>query len=47
MIIYEFVKTLLNNEFKQICQKNMKINADDVKIIKKKKVRRKIITVDI
>jgi hypothetical protein len=46
MIIYEFVKTLLNNEFKQICQKNMKIPTDDVKIIKKKKVRRKIITVD-
>jgi hypothetical protein len=45
MIIYEFVKTLLNNEFKQICQKNMKIN--DVKIIKKKKIRRKMITVDI
>jgi len=47
MIIYEFVKTLLNNEFKQICQKNMKINVDDVKIIKKKKIRRKMITVDI
>jgi hypothetical protein len=47
MIIYEFVKTLLNNEFKQICQKNMKINVDDVKIIKKKKVRRKMIMVDI
>jgi hypothetical protein len=46
MIIYEFVKTLLNNEFKQICQKNMKITMDDVKIIKKKKVRRKVITVD-
>jgi CRISPR/Cas system endoribonuclease Cas6 (RAMP superfamily) len=45
MIIYEFVKTLLNNEFKQICQKNMKI--DDVKIIKKKKIRRKMITVDV
>jgi hypothetical protein len=45
MIIYEFVKTLLNNEFKQICQKNMKI--DDVKIIKKKKIRRKMITLDI
>ena len=47
MIIYEFVKTLLNNEYKQICQKNMKINVDEVKIIKKKKVRRKMITVDI
>ena len=47
MIIYEFVKTLLNNEFKQICQKNMKINVDEVKIIKKKKVRRKMITVDL
>ena len=46
MIIYEFVKTLLNNEFKQICQKNMKIPTDDVKVVKKKKVRRKIITVD-
>ena len=45
MIIYEFVKTLLNNEFKQICQKNMKI-ITDIKVIKKKKVRRKIITVD-
>ena len=46
MIIYEFVKTLLNNEFKQICQKNMKLN-EDVKVIKKKKIRRKMITVDI
>ena len=47
MVIYEFVKTLLNNEYKQICQKNMKIAADEVKVVKKKKIRRKIITIDL
>ena len=48
MVIYEFVKTLLNNEYKQICQKNVKVATEDnVKINKKKKVRRKTITVDV
>ena len=43
-IIYEFVKTLLNNEFKQICQKNVKPN--EIKLVKKKKIRRKMISVN-
>ena len=47
MVIYEFVKTLLNNEFKQICQKNMKLPVDNVKLNKKKKIRRKSITIDL
>jgi hypothetical protein len=53
MIIYEFLKTILNNEFKNICQKNMKLNGDPEVVVqnkekdKKKKIRRKIITVTI
>jgi hypothetical protein len=28
MLIYEFLKVILNNEFKHICQKNIKLNGD-------------------
>jgi hypothetical protein len=50
MIIYEFLKIIFINEFKNICQKNVK-NGDDKNIIavkdKKKKIRKKNITVNI
>ena len=49
MIIYEFLKIILNNEYKNICQKIIK-NSDDSEIIikdKKKKIRRKNITIEI
>jgi hypothetical protein len=49
MIIYEFLKIILNNEYKNICQRNIKL-ADDGEIIikdKKKKIRRKNITIEI
>ena len=54
MIIYEFLKIILNNEYKQICQKNIKLNGEpDVLQFKskdkdkKKKIRRKNITVSV
>ena len=53
MIIYEFLKIILNNEYKQICQKNLKLNGEENVIVqtseknKKKKIRKKIITVSI
>ena len=47
MIIYEFLKNILHNEFKGICQKNIKpIENTNVKD-KKKKIRKKNITVNI
>jgi hypothetical protein len=49
MIIYEFLKIILNNEYKNICQKIIK-NSDDAEIVikdKKKKIRRKNITIEI
>jgi hypothetical protein len=49
MIIYEFLKIILNNEYKNICQKIIK-NSDDSEIVikdKKKKIRRKNITIEI
>jgi hypothetical protein len=47
MIIYEFLKNILHNEFKGICQKNVKpIENTNVKD-KKKKIRKKNITVNI
>ena len=45
LIIYDFLKIILNNEFKNICQKNIK--ADEVVNDKKKKVRRKNITIEV
>ena len=45
LYIYEFLKDILFNEYKNICQKN--INEDDVVKIKTKKIRRKNITVSI
>jgi hypothetical protein len=49
MIIYEFLKIILHNEFKQICQKNINtqnILNDNINKNKKKKIRRKNINVD-
>jgi hypothetical protein len=54
MIIYEFLKIILNNEYKHICQKNIKL-TDKSDIFqfknkdkdKKKKIRRKNITISI
>ena len=42
-IIYEFLKTILNNEYAKICQKNINFNSDLIKD-KKKKIRKKCIT---
>jgi len=54
MSIYEFLKIILNNEYKQICQKNIKLNGEPDMFQfknkdkdKKKKIRRKNITVSI
>lgn len=50
MVIYEFLKIILINEYKNICQKNIKVGGDDgVALVKdkKKKVRRKNITIEI
>ena len=54
MIIYEFLKIILNNEYKEICQKNIKLNGEvdtfqfkSKDKDKKKKIRRKNITVSI
>jgi len=43
-IIYEFLKTILHNEYSKICQNNIKINNDIIKD-KKKKIRKKNITI--
>ena len=54
MSIYEFLKIILNNEYKNICQKNIKLNGEiDIQQFKnkdkdkKKKIRRKNITVSL
>ncbi len=49
MIIYDFLKIILNNEYKNICQKIIKMDDDGETIVKdkKKKVRRKNITIEI
>lgn len=50
MVIYEFLKIILINEYKNICQKNIKVGGDDGVTLakdKKKKVRRKNITIEI
>jgi hypothetical protein len=50
MIIYEFLKIILNNEYNNICQKNIK-TADGNEIVsvkdKKKKIRKKNILINI
>jgi len=49
LIIYEYLKIILNNEFKNICQKNINANDSLFKLKdknKKKKIRKKIIIVD-
>lgn len=46
MIIYEFLKNILHNEYKNIFQKNTENNTNIVKD-KKKKIRKKNITVNI
>jgi TATA-box binding protein (TBP) (component of TFIID and TFIIIB) len=49
MIIYEFLKIILNNEYKNICQKVSKNGDENTPVIKdkKKKIRRKNITIEI
>jgi len=49
MVIYEFLKIILNNEYKNICQKIIKMGDDGEIIVKdkKKKIRRKNITIEI
>ena len=46
-IIYEFLKIILNNEYKNICQQNIKTDGAIVVKDKKKKIRRKNITIEI
>ena len=46
MLIYEFLKVVLNNEYKNISQKNTENNSNTVKD-KKKKIRKKNIIVSI
>jgi len=47
LIIYEFLKIILNNEYKEICQKNLKTNEiSDVLKNKKKKIRKKTILIN-
>lgn len=52
IIIYEFLKIILNNEYKQICQKNkpkLIIEEDDYNTkekVKNKKIRRKMIVIE-
>jgi len=45
MIIYNFLKVILMNEYRNICQKHIKINDDNKD--KKKKIRRKNILIEI
>jgi hypothetical protein len=49
ILIYEFLKTILINEFKVICQKNAKTNNYNENLLKDKtkKIRRKNITIEI
>ena len=49
MIIYDFLKIILNNEYKNICQKVSKNGDENTPIVKdkKKKLRRKNITIEI
>ena len=49
ILIYEFLKIILNNEFNVICQKNIKGNDINPILIKdkKKKIRRKNIMIEI
>jgi hypothetical protein len=47
MIIYEFLKVVLNNEYKNISQKNTENFVNSAKDIKKTKIRKKSIIVDI
>ena len=48
IIIYEFLKKILNNEYKLICQKNIKHSEDNILLKdKKKKLRKKNITIEI
>jgi TATA-box binding protein (TBP) (component of TFIID and TFIIIB) len=47
LIIYEFLKIILNNEYKEICQKNLKTNENsDTLKNKKKKIRKKTILIN-
>ena len=47
LVIYEFVKSMLITEYKQICQKNIKPASDILLADKKKKIRRKNIIINI
>ena len=49
MIIYDFLKIILNNEYKNICQRVSKNGDENTPVVKdkKKKVRRKNITIEI
>jgi TATA-box binding protein (TBP) (component of TFIID and TFIIIB) len=46
MIIYEFLKNILTQEYRNICQKNIKV-LDDANKDKKKKMRKKYVTIEV
>jgi len=45
MVIYEYLKKVLNSEYKLICQRNIAVN--NLPVNKKKKIRRKTITIEL
>jgi hypothetical protein len=49
LVIYEYLKVIFINEYKNICQKNIKVDEDGELILKdkKKKTRRKNITIEV
>ena len=47
MVIYDYLKIILNNEYKNICQKKIKNQDENKEDLKKKKTRRKNITIEV
>lgn len=47
IIIYDYLKIILNNEYKNICQKKIKNQDENKEDLKKKKTRRKNITIEV
>ena len=47
IIIYDYLKIILNNEYKNICQKKIKNQDENKEDLKKKKMRRKNIIIEV
>lgn len=47
IIIYDYLKIILNNEYKNICQKKIKNQDENKEAFKKKKTRRKNINIEV